>query len=149
MAIVDQINLDLVSALKAKNDTKVNVLRMLKSEMKYKQIDLGHELSDDEAIIVVSSAVKKRTEAIEEYNRAGRTDLADNEKAEYEVLKEYLPEQLTEDELHRLVDNAINDTGAISPKDIGLVMKALMPEIRGRADGKTVNVIVRDKLAGD
>ena len=149
MTLVEKINSDLISAMKNKNEERLKVLRMLKSELKYKAIDTGEDLSDDDAIAVLSSAAKKRNEAVEEYRRGGRDDLAEQELAESEIIKEYLPEQLSENELKQLVERAVAETGAGSMKDLGAVMKALMPQIRGRADGKSVNIAVRSILQGE
>ena len=149
MTLVEKINSDLIAAMKNKDELRLNVLRMLKSELKYKAIDTGDNLSEEDAIAVLSSAAKKRSEAVGEYRKGGREDLAERESAEYEVIKEYLPEQLSEDVLKDLVKNTIAETGAVSIKDLGTVMKALMPKVRGRADGKTVNIAVRNILQGE
>jgi uncharacterized protein YqeY len=146
MTLVEKINSDLISAMKNRDEVRLKVLRMLKSELKYKAIDTGQDLSDEEATAVLSSAAKKRKEATDEYRRGGREDLAEQEIAESEIIKEYLPEQLSEDELKTLVEKAVAETGAESMKDLGAVMKALMPQIRGRADGKSVNIVVRSIL---
>ena len=149
MTLVEKINSDLISAMKNKDEVRLNVLRMLKSELKYKAIDTGQDLSDEEAIAVLSSAAKKRKEANDEFRRGGRDDLAEQEMAESEIITEYLPEQLSEDELKKLVEKAVAETGAETMTDLGAVMKALMPQIRGRADGKSVNIAVRSILQGE
>lgn len=149
MTLVERINSDLIIAMKSKDEVRLNVLRMLKSELKYKAIDSGQELSDDDAVAVLSSAAKKRNEAVEEFRRGGREDLAEQEMAESEIIKEYLPKQLSEDELKQLVEKAVAETGADSMKDLGAVMKVLMPQIRGRADGKSVNIAVKSILQGE
>ena len=149
MSLVGKINADLIAAMKSKDEVRLNVLRMLKSELKYKAIDTGNDLSDEEAIAVLSSAAKKRSEAIDEYRRGGREDLVNQEIAEFEIIREYLPEQFSEEELKGLVDKTIAETSAVSMKDFGTVMKSLMPKVRGRADGKTVNVVVRNILQGE
>jgi uncharacterized protein YqeY len=149
MTLVEKIDSDLKTAMKNKDEIRLMVLRMLKSDLKYKAIDTGDDLSEEDTIAVLSSAAKKRGEAIEEYRRGGREDLAQKEQAEYEIIKEYLPEQLSEVELKELIKNAISETGAVSIKDLGTVMKALMPKVRGRADGKTVNIVVRSVLQGE
>jgi len=146
MTILERIDSDLKAALKARDDLRVQVLRMLKSDWRYKQIELRRELSDDEILAVLSTAAKKRNEAIEEYHRGGRQDLADKEQAELVIIKSYLPEQLSAVELDKLIERVIAQTNASSIKDLGLVMKALMPEVRGRADGKVVNAAVRARL---
>lgn len=149
MTLVEKINSDLIGAMKNRDELRLKVLRMLKSELKYKAIDTGEDLSDDDAVAVLSSAAKKRKEAVDEYRRGGREDLAEQEMAESEIIKEYLPEQLSENELKILVEKAVAETGAESVKDLGAVMKVLMPQIRGRADGKSVNIVVRNILQGE
>ena len=149
MTLIERIDTDLKTAMKSKDELRLGVLRMLKSELKYKAIDTGNDLSEEDTIAVLSSASKKRNEAMEEYRRGGREDLAERELAEYQIIKEYLPEQLSEDELKSLVKKSIEETGAVSMKDLGTVMKELMPKVRGRADGKTVNIVVRSILQGE
>jgi uncharacterized protein len=146
MTILERLDIDLKAAMKARDELRLNVLRMLKSDLRYKQIELGHELSEDEVVAVLSTAAKKRKEAVVEYDRGGRQDLSNIEKAEFAVVSEYLPEQLSQEELFKLIDKAIAENGATTIKDIGIIMKALMPEIRGRADGKMVNASVRARL---
>ena len=149
MTLVEKINSDLITAMRNKDELRLNVLRMLKSELKYKAIDTGDDLSEEDATAVLSSAAKKRSEAVQEYRKGGREDLAEQETAESEIIKEYLPEQLSEDVLKDLVENTIAETGAVSIKDLGTVMKAFMPRVRGRADGKIVNIVVRNILQGE
>ncbi|UCC78793.1 MAG: GatB/YqeY domain-containing protein [Candidatus Zixiibacteriota bacterium] len=149
MTLIEKIDSDLKAALKNKDEVRLNVLRMLKSELRYKTIDTGNDLSEEDAMAVLSSAAKKRSEAIEQFQRGGREDLVKQETAEYEIIKEYLPEQLSDGELEDIVKKTIAETSAVSIKDLGTVMKALMPKVRGRADGKTVNIAVRNILQGE
>jgi len=144
--ISERIENDLKTAMKARDELRLQVLRMLKSDIRYKKIELGHDLSDDEVIAVLSTAGKKRKEAVEGYRLGGRQDLADKELVEYDIIKQYLPEQLSEEELIKLIDKAIAESNATSVKDFGLVMKAVMSEVRGRADGKVVNAAVKMRL---
>lgn len=144
---MEKIDAQMKAALKTRDDERLQTVRMLKSDLQYKQIELGHELSDDEIIAVLSSAAKKRSEAIEEYRRGGREDLEKKERAEYEIIKEFLPEEFSSEELEDLIEKTIAEAGASSLKDIGEVMKILMPRVKGRADGKAVNIAVREKLA--
>ncbi len=148
MKITERLDSDLKVAMKAKDELRLRVLRMLKSDLRYKQIELGHELSDDEVVAVLSTAAKKRREAASEFDRGGRLDLSANENAELGVLSEYLPEQLSAEDLNNLIDKAIAQSGATTLKDIGAIMKLLMPEIKGRADGKLVNATIRARLEG-
>ena len=119
---------------------------MLKSEIKYKEIDKGSELSDDEVISVLSSSVKKRKESIEQFEKGGRDDLVSREKAELEVVMGYMPEQLTEDKLSQIIHLAIQKTNAAGPSDLGKVMKSIMPQVKGKADGKLINQLVASQL---
>jgi len=146
MGLLDKINEDLKAAMKARDESRLKTLRMLKSDFTYKSKELGRDLTDEDLIAVLSTAAKKRSEAIDEYSRGGREDLVSEERAEYEVIMQFLPRQLTADELAAEIDNAITESGAASIQDLGAVMKVLMPKIRGRADGKAVNVAVREKL---
>jgi uncharacterized protein YqeY len=148
MGIVERLDGDLKAAMKARDELRVQVIRMLKSDLRYKQIEIGRELTEDDCIGVLSTAAKRRKESVQEYRQAGREDLAGNESSELEILRVYLPEQLSESELVRLVDKAISESEAKTIKDIGAVMKILMPEVRGRADGKAVNAAVRARLEG-
>ena len=148
MTLTERLETDLKAAMKARDELRLLVLRTLKSDLRYKQIELGHELSDTEVVAVLSTAAKKRREAVGEYDRGGRQDLSDAERAELEIISKYLPEQLSQEELNALIDKAIAQSGATTIKDLGAVMKVLMPEIRGRADGKVVNSSVKARLEG-
>ncbi|RKX17125.1 MAG: GatB/YqeY domain-containing protein [Candidatus Zixiibacteriota bacterium] len=146
MSILKKIDDNIIKALKNGEKEKLTVLRGLKSELKYKQIDKGDDLTDDDTIAVLSSAAKKRRESIEQYNNADRTDLADKESLELKIIEQYLPEQLDESKLRQIVADAIEETGADSPQKIGLIMKVVMPKIKGQADGKMVNKLVIELL---
>ena len=148
MSLKKKIMEDMKEAMKAKDMLKVSVLRLLNSEIKNKEIDKKGELSDDEILAVIQKAVKQRKESIEQYEKAGRSDLAEKEKKELEILESYLPKPLSEEELNALIDEVIKEVGATSVKDMGKVMQAIMPKVRGRADGKLVNQLVRSKLGG-
>ncbi|MEA1979939.1 MAG: GatB/YqeY domain-containing protein [candidate division Zixibacteria bacterium] len=146
MSILKKIDDNIIKALKNGEKEKLTVLRGLKSELKYKQIDKGDDLTDDDIIAVLSSAAKKRRESIDQYNNADRTDLADKESIELKIIEQYLPEQLDESKLRQIVADAIEETGADSPQKIGLIMKVVMPKIKGQADGKMVNKLVIELL---
>ena len=147
MSLEDRINTDLIKALKAGDKDRVTVLRGLKSDLKYAKIDKKGDLTEADEIAAMSSAAKKRRESIEQYQNANRPDLAEKEKRELEVIQDYLPKQLSEDEVRQLVKAAIDETGAESPQQIGLVMKAVMPKLKGQADGKMVNKLAMEILA--
>jgi uncharacterized protein len=141
------VNSDLTAAMKAKDAARLSALRMLKAAIMNKGIEKGHDLDDGEVLQVVSSLVKQRRDSIEQFSKAGRTDLVDKESGEIGVLEQYLPPAASAVEIEAAVSAAIAETGAASPKDMGKVMKAVMPMLAGKnADGKTVNEIVRRKL---
>ena len=150
MSLRERLDSDMKEALKAKDQLKLSTVRMIKSAMKYKETEPGATgpLDDAGIVSVITSEVKKRRDAIAEYQKANRADLAEKEEAELKVLQLYLPAQLTEAELAALVDEAIASTGAKAPKDMGAVMKAVQPKTAGRADGKVVAELVKKKLAG-
>lgn len=142
------MDVDLIAAQKAGDKLKVGVLRVLKSEIRYKEIDLKHPLTDEETTVVLSSSVKKRRESIEEFKKGKRPDLVSKEEAELAIVQTYLPAELTESELSDIVKSTIAEVGATSNADLGKVMKSLMPKVRGRADGKKVNALVAAHLGG-
>ncbi len=148
MGLKEQIMQDMKEAMKSKDSLKVSTLRLLISEIKNKEIEKRGELSDDEILAVIQKAVKQRKESIEKYKEAGRTDLAEKEEKELKILESYLPQPLSKEELEAIIEEAIKETGATTPKDMGKVMKVVMPKVRGRADGKLVNQMVREKLGG-
>ncbi len=148
MGVKEKIVADMKEAMKAKDMTKVSTLRLLLSEIKNKEIDKKGELTDEEIYALIQKAVKQRKESIEQYRSGGRNDLVQKEEAELKILESYLPEQLSKDELERIIEEAIKETGATTMKDMGKVMKIVMPKVKGRADGKIVNEMVKKKLGG-
>jgi len=149
MSLKEKITEDMRAALRSGDKAKLKLIRMLRSEIRYKEIDNGSELEDDDTIEVLSSALKKRKEAIEEFKKGGREDLVSQEEEELKIILSYLPEQLSQEDLEKLDDEKIAETDAQSPRDIGKVMRAVMPEVKGRADGKKVNHLVSLKLQGE
>lgn len=147
VVLTEKIDTQMKAALQTEDDERMQTLRMLKSDLQYKQIESWHELSNDETIVVLSSAARRRSEAIAEYRRGGREDLEKKERDESDLIKEFFSGQFSSEELDDLIEKTITETGASSLKDIGDVMKNLMPRVRGRADGKAVNIAVREKLA--
>ncbi|HEX9711284.1 MAG TPA: GatB/YqeY domain-containing protein [Actinomycetota bacterium] len=142
----DQIADDMRAAMKAREQTRVSTLRMLMAAVKNTEVERGEQLSDEEVVEVVAREAKRRKESIEAYQQAGRTDLVDKETAELAVLQPYMPEQLSDADLARLVDEAIAEAGATEAKQMGAVMKVLMPKVKGRADGSAVSAAVRARL---
>jgi uncharacterized protein len=147
MPLFDQIDNDMKEALRAGQKERLSILRGLKSDLKYKVIELGHPLTDDECIVVLSSSAKKHRESIEQFKAGNRDDLVQKEEFELTVITSYLPEQITEEKLRVIISETIAETGADSPQKMGLVMKALMPKLKGQADGKLVSRIVSELLA--
>lgn len=150
----EKIQGELVSAMKEKNEVRVSTLRMLIAAMRNKEIekrplrqDSGQAaLTDDDLLAVVQSEIKKRSDAIADYTRGGRPELAEKEASEKTILETYLPEQLSDDALDALVGEAIAESNATSAKDFGAVMGALMPKVKGKAEGKRVSEAVKKKL---
>lgn len=147
MDLIDRIREDLKRALKAKDGTKVSVLRFLLSGIGNREIEKKGPLSEDEVLAEVASSARRRRESIEAFREGGRQDLVDKEEAELTILSGYLPEGLPEDRIRSMAEEVIQRVGAASPGDIGKVMKELMPLVRGRAEGRVVNEIVRDLLS--
>ena len=139
---------DLKAALKTRDAARVGTLRLLLSEMRNKEIEKGRSLTDEETLGLVSAGIKSRQEAVEQFRGGGRPDLVEKEGAEIEVLRAYLPPQLSREELGELVARAVAETDAASPREMGKVMGWLMPRVRGRADGALVSRLVREKLSG-
>ncbi|MBI4842979.1 MAG: GatB/YqeY domain-containing protein [Nitrospirae bacterium] len=146
MTLSDRLSSDLKSALKSNDKARVSILRMIKAALKNKEIDKGGLLSDDEIISILNSFVKKGNESIEQFTKAGRSELADKEKQEVGIVKEYLPQQLSEDEISAVVKDVMNETGLKGAGSFGQVMKAVSAKTKGRADGKTVSAVVKKLL---
>jgi len=147
MSLFDKISQDLIQAQKNRDSIRLSTLRMLKSDLKYKQIEKNSPLSEEEELMVLSSAVKKHKDSIEQFKQAQRNDLVAQEEAELNIILEYLPKQLSEEELTDLITQAIQESGAVSKADLGKVMKIVMPKVRGRSDGKLVSSLVTAKLS--
>jgi uncharacterized protein YqeY len=149
MAFIDRISEDLTAAMRSRDQLKLGALRMLKAALMNREVERGRALDDAESLQVVASLIKQRRDSFEQFDKAGRKDLADKEQAEIAVLDAYLPPAMDAAELERLVDEAIRETGAASPKDMGKAMKAAMLKIAGaQVDGKAVSELVKRKLAG-
>ena len=147
MLLRDQVNADIASAMKAKDAARLSALRMLKAAIMNKEIEKAHDLDDQEVLQVVSSLVKQRRDSIEQFSKAGRTDLVEKETAEIVVLERYQPPAASAEEIDAAVAAAIAETGAASPKDMGKVMKAVMPRLAGKtAEGRAVSEAVRRRL---
>ena len=147
MTLTKQIVADLTTAMKAQDANRTSTLRMVKAAMMNRQIEKGSELDDDDMQKLLRSLVKQRRDSIEQYEKAGRQELVDKEKAEIEVIETYLPQAASPDEIEQAVTAAITETGATSMRDMGKVMKAVQAALAGKnADGKLVSDVVKAKL---
>jgi hypothetical protein len=153
MSIRDRLDADMKKAMKSRDQGRVNCIRMLKSKLLEREVAMragkgaDYRIEDGEAQAVISAYAKQRRDSIESFRQAGRDDLAEAEQAELEVVGGYLPEQLTPEQLEALIRQAIEESGATSVKDLGAVMKLVMPKTKGLADGKAVNQLVRHLLS--
>ncbi len=150
MTLQERVDSDLKEAMRAKDATKLGVLRMLKSALKYAVIaksDAEADLSDAEAIQVICKQAKQRHDSIESFEKGGRAELAEKEKEELAILNSYLPQAISADELAKVVRQTIAETGATSKGQMGIVMKALQAKVGGRADGKTLSTEVQKQLS--
>jgi uncharacterized protein YqeY len=148
MALREKLDEDLKSAMRAKDSLRMNTVRALKSAVKYREIELMKPLDDAGILGVMATEIKRRRDSVEQYRAGNRADLADKEEAEIKILQEFLPQQLTPEEVEAKVAEVVARVGAQGPKDMGAVMKALLPEVQGRADGKVVSELVKRRLAG-
>lgn len=148
MTLVDQVNADIAAAMRAKEPVRLSALRMLKTALTNKGVEKGHDPDDHEAVQVVNTLIKQRRDSIEQFTKGGRQDLVDRETAEIAVLERYLPPPVSEAELSEIVEAAVAETGASSPKDMGRVMKVVMSRLSGRtADGRVVSEMVKKRLS--
>lgn len=145
----DKIQEDMKAAMIAKDEEKLSTIRMLKSALQYYEINKGgadYSATDEDVLDVVGKEIKKRRESIDLYEKGGRPELAEKEKRELEVLQGYLPEQMSEEEVSKLVDEAVASTGASNMQDMGKVMGVLIPKVKGKADAGLVSNLVKAKL---
>lgn len=148
MKLLEAIKQDLIRSMKAKDGERVSVLRLLMNDINRKAKDTGADLTDEDILALVQSAAKRRRESSQAFSDGGREDLVAKEEAELVILTEYLPAQMSADEIRDVVRQVIEAAGAASPSDMGKVMGQVMPRVKGKADGKLVNEIVRELLAG-
>jgi uncharacterized protein YqeY len=144
VSLIDQVKSDTAVALKSGDKERVQALRLITNELQ----KAAKEQSDGDETAVLQRERKRRLEAAQAYADAGREDLADGERREAAIIEEYMPEQLSDEELHAIVGDAVAESGAASPQDMGKVMSLVMPQVQGRADGKRVSAVVREKLIG-
>jgi uncharacterized protein len=149
MTFLENIQKELTTAMKGKDELRLSVLRMMKTALKNKEVEKMHSLEDGEAIQVLQTLVKQRRESIEQFTKGGRTDLADKESREIAILESYLPAAPTDAELAQAIEAAVAETGADSPKQMGAVIKAAKARLVGKAvDGKLLSDRVRERLSG-
>jgi hypothetical protein len=145
--LFNKLQEEMKAAMKSGNKDKLSTIRMLISEIKKVQIDSKKELSDEEIISILQKYIKQRKEAYTQYEQAGRKDLAEKELKEIEIVQQFLPPPLSEEELIKLVEETIQEVGASSIKDMGKVIKAVMDKVKGRAEGSLISKIVKEKLS--
>lgn len=147
MTFKSKVDQEMVLAAKAVNKMRLSALRMLKNGLHNREIDLKRELNEAEFIQLLSGMVKQRRDSIEQFEKGGRSDLVEKEEAELKVIREFMPEQMSEAELDAIIADAIRETGAAGVRDMGKVMKILMPKVTGKADGKMVGEKVKLRLS--
>ncbi len=146
MSLKERLADELKNAMKNKDQLRKNVITMIRADIKQIEVDKRVELTDEEVIEIISKQAKQRRDSIEEFKKGGREDLVEQAAQEVDVLMEYLPEQLSEEEIETIIKEVIANTGATSMKDMGKIMAAAMPKLKGRTDGRVVNQIVRKIL---
>ena len=147
MSLVEQINEDVKTAMKEQDKEKLSVIRMVKSALQMAKINLKHELTDEEAIDVIDKQIKMRNDSISEFEKAGREDLANQYKSEISILKTYMPEELSLDDVTKIIDEAFKEINPTSQKEMGLIMKTISPKVKGRYNMKEISDIIKNKLS--
>ena len=146
--IKERLKADMIAAMKGKEKERLEAIRFIQAAIKRQEVDTRKDLDDQAVIAILNNQAKQRRDSIEQFKKGGRNDLVVKEEAELKVLQSYLPEQLSSDELEKIVAETIKESGASGMKDLGAVMKALMPKVAGRADGGAISALVRQKLSG-
>ena len=146
MTLAERINDDVKAAMKNQEKEKLNVIRMVKSAIQLAKIEAKHDLSDEEVIDVISKQIKMRKDSIVEFEKASRTDLAENYQREIDILNEYMPEPLSREEVDKIIEEAFAKINPTSPKQMGLIMKEVTPIVKGKFDMGEVSKIIREKL---
>ncbi len=146
MNLSERINNDMINFMKNKDTFSLGVIRMVKGAIQLEKINLKRDLNDEEVVSVLAKQIKMRNDSIAEFSKANRTDLVDQYQQEIEILKRYMPEQLSEDEVNAIIDEAFATVNPTSAKDMGLIMREVSPKLKGRADMAKVNAIIKEKL---
>ncbi|HXX33303.1 MAG TPA: GatB/YqeY domain-containing protein [Thermodesulfobacteriota bacterium] len=147
MSLEERLIEEMKQAMKSNDKLRLSTIRMIRSTLKNKEIELRKKLEDEDVVKVIQVMVRKGEEAVEQFQAGGRADLVEKEKKEMEILKSFLPQPLSQEEIVKIIDQSIQETQASSPKDIGKVMKAVMPKIGGKADGRLINQLVKERLS--
>lgn len=146
MGLVEQINNDMKLAMKSQDKEKLNVIRMVKGAIQLAKVELKHELSDEEVIDIISKQIKMRKDSIAEFTKAGREDLVKQYQAEIDILVSYMPEQLSLEEVTKIIEEVFSKVEPTSPKQMGLIMKEVTPKVKGKFDMGEVSKIIKEKL---
>jgi len=147
MSLEERLVEEMKQAMKSNDKLRLSTIRMIRSALKNKEIELRKKLEDEDVIKVIQVMVRKGEESVEQFQTGGRIDLVEKEKREIEILKSFLPQPLSQEEILKIIDQSIQETQASSPKDIGKVMKSVIPKIGGKADGKLINQLVKERLS--
>jgi hypothetical protein len=147
MSLEERLVEEMKQAMKSNDKLRLSTIRMIRSALKNKEIELRKKLEDEEVVKVIQVMVRKGEESVEQFQIGGRMDLVEKEKKEIEILKSFLPQPLSQEEILKIIDQSIQETQASSLKDIGKVMKSVMPKIGGKADGKLINQLVKERLS--
>lgn len=147
MGLYDKINTEMVLAAKGKDKLRLSVVRLIKTGLHNREIDLKRPLNDEECLQLLSAMVKQRRDSIEQFRQGRRMDLVEKEEGELGIIQSFMPEQMSEEDIAKEIENAVREVGAVSIKDMGKVMKVLMPKLTGRADGKLVGDKVKARLS--
>jgi hypothetical protein len=147
MSLEERLVEEMKQALKSNDKLRLSTIRMIRSALKNKEIELRKKLEDEEVVKVIQVMVRKGEESVEQFQIGGRMDLVEKEKKEIEILKSFLPQPFSQEEILKIIDQSIQETQASSLKDIGKVMKSVMPKIGGKADGKLINQLVKERLS--
>jgi len=147
MSLEEKLVEEMKQAMKSSDKLRLSTIRMIRSAVKNKEIELRKNLEDEDVVKVIQVMVRKGEESVEQFQTGGRIDLVEKEKREIEILKSFLPQPLSQEEILKIIDQSIQETQASSPKDIGKVMKSVIPKIGGKADGKLINQLVKERLS--
>jgi uncharacterized protein YqeY len=147
MSLEERLMDEMKQAMKSNDKARLSTIRMIRTAVKNKEIDLRNKLDDDEILRVIQGMVRKSEESVEQFKAGGRMDLVEKETKEIEILRSYLPQALSKEDVIRIIDESIRETEASSLKDLGKVMKSVMPKLTGKADGKLINQLVKERLS--